>query len=218
MYRRNNMLIEKGKTTSRIFTTYDNVYKVAEDEKHILAILRDECPESPREWDNMGVMVCFHNKYNLGDKNHGYSKDEYGNWDELEKAIWEEEDPVVVLPLYLYDHSGITIKTSPFSSSWDSGKIGFIFARKKDVKEMLLIETIVGAAEKRVTDILKGEVETYDQYLRGDIYGFVIEDKDGNELEACGGFYGDDPEENGMKDHISKEYHHLIEKLEGRWG
>jgi len=210
------MLVEKGRTNSRIFEVRDDVIKTAQDDKHTMAIYRDECPESPREWDNMGVMVCFHSRYNLGDKNHGYSKDDFDSWGELERKIWGDEDPVVVLPLYLYDHSGITIKTSPFGSRWDSGQVGFIFARKKDVKKMLLIETIVGAAEKRVTDILNGEVENYDQYLRGDVYGFIIEDKEGNELDSCGGFYGDDPKENGMLDYIAKEHHHLIDKLEGR--
>ena len=211
------MLVEKCKTNSRIFTVRDDIVETAQDDKHIMAIYRDECPESPREWDNMGVMVCFHNRYNLGDRDHGYSKEDFDNWDELEKIIWDDEDPIVVLPLYLYDHSGITIKTSPFSSSWDSGKVGYIFARKKDVKKMLLIETIVGAAEKRVTDILNGEIETYDQYLRGDVYGFIIEDRKGNDIDSCGGFYGDDPKENGMMDYIPEEFHHLIDKLESRY-
>ena len=116
---------------SAIYKKRDNVYKIAEGEKHVLAIVRDSDPESSREWDNIGTMVCFHNKYNLGDQDHGYDKDDYSNWNELEAAIWEEEAPVVVLPLYLYDHSGITISTSRFSSRWDSGQIGFIFAKKK---------------------------------------------------------------------------------------
>lgn len=39
---------------------------------------------------------------------------------------------------------------------------------------------------------LKSEVETYDQYLTGDVYGYVIEDKEGEELDSCWGFYGEE--------------------------
>ena len=37
---------------------------------------------------------------------------------------------------------------------------------------------------------LKDEVEVYDQYIRGDVYGFIIEDLQGNNVDSCWGFYG----------------------------
>jgi hypothetical protein len=212
------MLVEKGETSSRIFKLRDHIYKTAQDEKYILAIYQDQYPENPRiDFDHMGTMVCFHSKYKLGDDNHGYDKDDFSSWDELEEQIWENEDPILVLPLFLYDHSGITISTGRFSSSWDSGQVGFIFMKKKVMEEAHFIETAVGAAEKRAKEILEAEVHEYDQYLRGDIYGFILEDNRGNEIESCGGFYGDDMEKNGMKDYIPTDACHLIEKLEGRY-
>ena len=33
-----------------------------------LRIERDEYPESPRDLDNAGTMVCWHRRYNLGDE------------------------------------------------------------------------------------------------------------------------------------------------------
>lgn len=33
-----------------------------------LKIVADDSPESPREWDNLGTMVCFARRYDLGDK------------------------------------------------------------------------------------------------------------------------------------------------------
>jgi hypothetical protein len=36
-----------------------------------LELHHDESPESPREWDNMGTMAFFHQRYDLGDKDHG---------------------------------------------------------------------------------------------------------------------------------------------------
>jgi hypothetical protein len=52
---------------------------------------------------------------------------------------------------------------------------------------------------------LEGEVETFNQYLNNDVYGFTIEDEEGNVLESVGGFYGDDFAENGMVGHIDSE-------------
>lgn len=46
---------------------------VKRDSLYTLKIVHDEDVESPREWDNIGKMVCFHNRYSLGDK-HDYSE------------------------------------------------------------------------------------------------------------------------------------------------
>ena len=52
----------------------------------VLRIIQDENPYNPREDDNLTKMVCFHNRYDLGDK-HNYNKDDYSSWDELKKTI-----------------------------------------------------------------------------------------------------------------------------------
>lgn len=88
--------------------------------KYRIEIFYDEFGDSPRNWDNLGTMICFHNRYTLGDK-HDYDTDDYNGWGEMEKAIIKDNDVAIILPLYLYDHSGITIATSPFGCRWDSG-------------------------------------------------------------------------------------------------
>lgn len=89
----------------------------------VLKIFVDEHAENPREWENLAVMVCWHRRYNLGDKH--YFKDP----DDFKKKVKEKDN--IILPLYLYDHSGITISTSPFGCQWDSGQVGFIYCSKK---------------------------------------------------------------------------------------
>ena len=37
---------------------------------------------------------------------------------------------------------------------------------------------------------MESEVKQYSQYLEGDVYGFAIEDPDGNDMDSCWGFYG----------------------------
>ena len=162
-------------------------------------VFQDEYPDSPRDWDNLGKMVCFHRRYNLGDK-HGYSHDQYDSWEEMEEAIKKIESACVILPLYLYDHGGITISTSSFSCQWDSGRVGFIYAKKEDVYKEYGVKRMTKDIIEKVTNLLEGEVKTYDQYLRGDVYKYEIYkvsrcDQGHEHLEfedACSGFYGED--------------------------
>jgi hypothetical protein len=46
-----------------------------------------------------------------------------------------------------------------------------------------------------------GEVETYDQYISGDVYRFEVL-VDGEVTDSCGGFYGTKFADNGILDHI----------------
>ena len=169
-------------------------------------IEQDDNAESPRgAWCcNIGVMVCFHSRYNLGDEPdvHGLKSTWFAGWDEMEAHLrrpCDEDDPegylgsgegaIVVLPLYLYDHSGITMNTTGFSCQWDSGQVGFIYATAETVRK------IYGDKSMTIEEIeaqLKAEVATYDQYLTGDVWGFIIEDDDGEHIDSCWGFFGED--------------------------
>lgn len=149
----------------------------------------------------------------------------------------------VVMPIWLYDHSGITISTGervyPYNDQWDSGQVGFAaLTKQKTMEELREIvrdpsgnpvriytgektwryDTVPFTEEtwqKGATDAIKAEVETYDQYLTGDvwwykIYSTAIPTKgsvsdnldDWDEEDSCGGFYGDDMLENGMLDEV----------------
>lgn len=169
-----------------------------------LKLVHNSNADSPRNWDNLGTMICFHNRYDLGDK-HNYNSDDYSGWEEMKKAIIKKENPAVILPLYMYDHSGISISTSPFSCRWDSGQIGFVLVSKKQALEEFGGKIISAKLKQKLERILKGEVETYTQYVNGDVYGFQIVDEDDNHIDSCYGFYGSDHKESGMLDHIDHE-------------
>ena len=121
---------------------------------------------------------------------------------------------IIMLPLYLYDHSGLSMNTGGFSCPWDSGQVGFIFVRISDVKKEFGWRVLTAKRREQVLDYLRNEVEVYDQYLRGDVWGFVVEERtpDGEweESDSCWGFYGSDPFENGMSGHINEEDHVLL--------
>jgi ferredoxin len=51
------------------------------------------------------------------------------------------------------------------------------------------------------------EVDPYNQYLSGDVYGFNVTDKQsGEELNSCYGFFGTDHIENGIFDYVSQYF------------
>ena len=147
-------------------------------------IVQDEDPQNPRtEWDNLGKMVCFHKRHELGDK-HKLAASDFPNLEGLE-AYLKASGAVVLLPLYLYDHGGITINTKGFSCPWDSGQVGFIYLTKEDLKKEF------GGDKQRMIKLLESEVKTYDQYLTGDVWGYRIF-KGEEEVDSCWGFFGRD--------------------------
>jgi hypothetical protein len=155
-----------------------------------LKIYQDDNTDSPRSWDNLGTMICFHRRYNLGDK-HNYSHEEG-------QELLKGKDICVSLPLYLYDHSGITMNTTGFSCRWDSGCVGFIYVTKEKVRKEYNVKRITQDIIDRVTKCLEGEVKTYDQYLTGEVYGYEVYkvevcDKGCEHeefVDSCWGYYG----------------------------
>lgn len=155
-----------------------------------VSIFQDENPESPREWTNTGTMVCFHRRYNLGDEGHGLREQNFHSWSEVEQHLREAKGAVVILPMYMYDHSGLRVNTTGFSCPWDSGQIGFVYADRKACLEALGTKRLTAAGRMKVHRLLMGEVETYDQFLSGDVYGYTVEDGGGEAVKSCWGYYG----------------------------
>lgn len=183
-------------------------------------ILPEEYPSNPRkEFDNVTTMVCWHDRYDLGDEQPSYSPEEYlislvdRKVEGFEQRIEKLDDLIddssfkhkhkklkayrdnlissmldkyyLIGELFLYDHSGITIRMGRFSCSWDSGPVGYVVVDRVRAAEEWGTKT-----DDEYIELMKGEVEVYDQYLTGDVWGYVIEDEHGEEVDSCWGFYG----------------------------
>lgn len=184
-----------------------------------LVLRHDEDAESPRQWSNVGTMACWHRRYNLGDEQPGGEPMEWLRELAADHVGADDPDAIsdehveriiakhfVMLPLFLYDHSGLAMNCGGFSCPWDSGQVGWIYCTKaKAIEECTSVE--------KAEEYLRGEVETYSQWLGGDVWGFEVReyecDEDGEEtdeyevLDSCWGFYGSDPKKNGMAEHLS---------------
>lgn len=164
-----------------------------------VSIFQDENAENPRqEWDNLCTMMCFHHHYRLGDQ-HYYQEADFSSWDELEAQIREDEGPSTILPLYLYDHSGLRIKIGSFMgllpqghAEFDSGQVGFIVLSDKKAREELGRKRLIAKDRRQIRQIMESEVKIYDQYVSGQVFGYDIANAEGESFDCCWGFYGFD--------------------------
>ena len=147
------------------------------------------------------------------------------------------------LPLWLYDHSGLTIscgeRNYPYNDRWDSCQLGWVIMLKKTMQKECWLEYVLDENGERIKEqyihengqttygyktrpltedtwraraieLMKGEVETYNQYLTGDVYGYTLyatdddtdDDPDWEEIDSCWGFFGDDGMENGLVEQV----------------
>lgn len=158
-----------------------------------LEIIHDPDTENPVAEDHfISTLAMFHKQYVLGNQNHGIRHEDFSGWDEMEAYIRKEKDAAVVLPIYMYDHSGITIKHTPFSYPFDSGQVGFGYITKKHLRGTFGWKNITQKRRRHAEQELICEIEIYDKYLTGDVWGYVIKDQDGVEIEACWGIFGHD--------------------------
>lgn len=151
---------------------------------YTIKIFQDDFPISPREDYNLGTIIHWSRNYELGEID-GRKED----IDPHDFATIKIKEGAVILPVYIYDHSGITINTTGFSCQWDSGQVGWIFADKDAIRKWYQVKNITKKLKERVREHLVSEIETFDKYIRGDVYGFTVEDEDGEGVDSCWGFY-----------------------------
>jgi hypothetical protein len=192
----------------------------------------DDQPESPRDWDNLGAMALFHPRYGLeavdtngenvsdpaefiykaaiallSDKRWPQDKIE----EDYELLQREEfiakylsllERHMIILPVYCYEHGGLTIRTSPFSCPWDSNQLGWVYVTRKAVRGIWKKKAISPKVKAKVIENLVGEVELYDQFLQGQVFGFILFDGSEEEIDSCWGYYSEEDLLHDARDYI----------------
>lgn len=142
---------------------------------YALVIEQDTHAESPREWDNVGTLATFHNRYDFNES----------EFDSYEAKMLTEDTDYLTLPVYMYDHGGLSVSTKPFSCRWDSGQLGIIYVSKEKARKEW-----GDISEEKAFEYLDGEVKAWNSYLAGEAHCWRIEDEDGFVIDACGGYIG----------------------------
>lgn len=121
---------------------------------------------------------------------------------------------MVILPLYLYDHSGLTMNTTGFSCPWDSGQVGWIYADRDMVQKEY--GAITPETLQQAENLLMGEVKEFDYYLTDQCYGFQLF-KGSEETDSCWGFTGEICDvQNAVKEYLPEECTNIVDLLQYR--
>ena len=171
-----------------------------------IKIIRDEFSSNPRkDYDHLGKMILFPNRDYISFNEF----DDYVDARDFEQTLralaWNvtkadavEDDLIVsmehvlrcvnkhyvIIPVDRDRYSGMSSRGLTVSES-DTNCDGFILFPVADLPKE-------GIDRDQAERYLEGEIEEYTAWAIGEAYGYVIEDRDGNELDSCWGFYGMD--------------------------
>jgi hypothetical protein len=144
---------------------------------------------NPREWDNLGTIITK----------------KFWNETEIDSSDIEavltlvnevEKNGGIVLPVYVYSHTIDRFQTKPFRglpqghAEFDSGVCGFIFAEPDKIRENFGVKRITKKIRDRATQVLEAEIKELDLVSSGQVYGYKLFDKNGNEIDSCWGYIG----------------------------
>lgn len=155
-------------------------------------IYYDEDPMNPRkDYDNLGTIYTAHRRCQPEEDFQRHF--DMPNVFEGKIGIFRESfcQEYIALPIYLYEHSGITISTEPFSCPWDSGFFGIIAVSLEKVREEYEWKAITDKRRKKIKEYLQEEIETLNDYYTGQVFRYeVIEECTGREIDSSSGFFG----------------------------
>ena len=175
-----------------------------------IRISQDTNASNPIEdWDGNAKYALFHKRLGVQNDTDLHTKD-YSGWVEFKKALVKKYKALAILPVYMYDHSGQTISTEPFSCKWDSGQLGFVFINKEVLKEwgFKSRKGYEKATDRTLEDDLRRNVALYDDYITGNVFGFEVLDSEDEVLDSCWGYYGD-----GGREDATNEAKSIIDAL-----
>ncbi len=162
---------------------------------------------NPREESNLGTMICFHRRYDLGDKHQYKDPDEFESF--IDRHHLRDGKGGILHTLYMYDHSGLYLRMDRGFSDidparWDWGKIGYLYVTNDQIRECYgrLTKANIAKAEK----VLAAEFADYNNYLQGNVFcyrvmevddsGNVLVDQPNDLIEfSSGGVIADGPKQ-----------------------
>lgn len=159
----------------------------------------DDCFQSGPEDIDLGTFVCWHKRRDLGTIN-------YPKHEEFLESVSEQ---AIRFPVYIYDHCSIALSVGPFQCQFDSGQVG-VWVFEPDECEKIWGPK-ADEWEKKAYECVKAWCAYLTDVYNGNVWYFAINRGDGEALDSCSGFVGDDALED-MKQHCDDKYHALLEK------
>jgi hypothetical protein len=159
-------------------------------DNYTVEVTYDSDPCNPREWDNAGTMVFRYRGLEVVEDD--TDLDDFDSLDDLIEYVKTDKQALVVLPLMIYDHSGITMYVGRSGDRWDSSRVGVIYITKESCNNYGVNPDDLVALD----NLLKNEVKVYDSYLTGEQFQYQVYKENTCNLgelhrdvvEACGGY------------------------------
>ena len=115
----------------------------------------------------------------------------------------------IVIPVFVYVHSGAMIRAAhsfyelgpPFTDRFDAGYSGMAWIDREQARKCLGVKKLTVKDRRKLEEIIKNDVKTFQSWLEGECYGFKIFDGE-DEIDSCYGFYGYDDAVNAAKELI----------------
>lgn len=158
---------------------------------YTIEIVQDDDSESPWEWEDITNFVSFHR----GMDNQGnfdpskFNTNNFNSPDLFEQALIEYG--YITQRMYLYNHSGWAVSSTPFSCKWDSGLAGILFIDRQTAIKEWGNKICTNKVRQKATEYMVGHIETLNQYYQGEVYGYHIYHPANLDysLESCSGYY-----------------------------
>lgn len=158
--------------------------KIERYRNYDIRILEDENPLSPNEWGNDDCFIIYDHRQFCVERKDFDVQSVY----EAFKA-GEDYDNYKLFPLFAHIHSGVSLSLVRGTDRWDTSFKGFV-----------LVLNTLEEPERRA----QGIVETWNEYLDGEVYGFKTD------FDSCWGFYGND----GITDAIEEAKYSIDAEIE----
>ena len=146
-----------------------------------VSIRYDQDSESPADWGNFKI-VTFNRS--------GYAMDSLSTDEDSDKYYTEDWKPRPWLAAKL--RAG---KAWPISYSSHGPMCNFALGAHLERPDGLLMfedDYVEGVSKNERETYATGDLETYTEWANGAVYGYIVTDPDGNELDSLWGIYGFD--------------------------
>ena len=154
-----------------------------------IKIRQDEDSESPNEWGDEDLFLVYDHRqftvkregFNVVSIYHWiYAKEIVKSGDDVDGNYQEEMDGSTelnnyfIFPVEAYIHSGVSL--SLFSGTkqcgWDSSVSGYILVSRTT---QIATDDYTSVPEDKAKEYAEGLIETWNTYLSGDVWGFIVE-------------------------------------------
>ena len=150
--------------------------------KYTYQIEQDEYPPNPRdEFDNLSTFYGVRNNHFMTGGKHDVEFECREDLEEKIKAL-RKAGAVIVEFSHRCGPQYAVVERSQLKPEY----MDFGYSYRK--------------ARNSARKCAKDEIYKWEAWADGEVYGFVVEDEDGNEVKSCWGFYGDDGEEEAERE------------------